>query len=212
MSYITSRFFSNSYGQTYTSTSTGITLYNTADQTTNYERARLLWASNQLQCLIDRGGTGTLRDFYMSAGGSSFQVGITGAYIRDLSAVNSLFTWSLTNCTAASGLQSGLLVNLTTLQSGTAGYRALELTVTEGTTGSGEKSLIMGSVGGLVKFRVFSSGLIETGYSTMIRSSSGFTNGAGAAAGTLANAPVAGNPTKWIPIDDNGTTRYIPAW
>lgn len=38
------------------------------------------------------------------------------------------------------------------------------------------------------------------------------TNGAGASAGTIANAPSAGNPTKWIPIDDNGTTRYIPAW
>jgi len=30
--------------------------------------------------------------------------------------------------------------------------------------------------------------------------------------GTLTNAPAAGNPTKWIPIDDNGTTRFIPAW
>ena len=39
-----------------------------------------------------------------------------------------------------------------------------------------------------------------------------FTDGAAAAAGTLLNAPAAGNPTKWIPIDDNGTTRYIPAW
>lgn len=37
-------------------------------------------------------------------------------------------------------------------------------------------------------------------------------NGAGAAAGTLLNAPAAGNPTKWIGINDNGTTRYIPAW
>lgn len=37
-------------------------------------------------------------------------------------------------------------------------------------------------------------------------------NGAAAAAGTLLNAPAAGNPTKWIPINDNGTTRYIPAW
>lgn len=37
-------------------------------------------------------------------------------------------------------------------------------------------------------------------------------NGAGAGAGTLTNAPAAGNPTKWIPINDNGTTRYIPAW
>lgn len=39
-----------------------------------------------------------------------------------------------------------------------------------------------------------------------------FTNGAAAAAGTLTNAPTVGNPTKWIPINDNGTTRYIPAW
>lgn len=37
-------------------------------------------------------------------------------------------------------------------------------------------------------------------------------NGAGAGAGTLLNAPVAGNPTKWVGINDNGTTRYIPAW
>lgn len=38
------------------------------------------------------------------------------------------------------------------------------------------------------------------------------TNNAAAAVGTLNNAPAAGNPTKWIAIDDNGTTRYIPAW
>ena len=39
-----------------------------------------------------------------------------------------------------------------------------------------------------------------------------FTNHAAAAAGTLTNAPVAGNPTKWVAIDDNGTLRYIPCW
>lgn len=38
------------------------------------------------------------------------------------------------------------------------------------------------------------------------------TNGAGVATGTLTTAPSAGNPTKWIGINDNGTTRYIPAW
>lgn len=37
-------------------------------------------------------------------------------------------------------------------------------------------------------------------------------NGAAAATGTLTNAPAAGNPTKWIPINDNGTIRYMPAW
>lgn len=40
----------------------------------------------------------------------------------------------------------------------------------------------------------------------------GYTNNAGVAGGTLLNAPSAGNPTKWIPINDNGTIRNIPAW
>jgi len=38
------------------------------------------------------------------------------------------------------------------------------------------------------------------------------TSGAAAAVGTLTNAPAAGNPTKWIPFNDAGVTRYIPAW
>ncbi len=37
-------------------------------------------------------------------------------------------------------------------------------------------------------------------------------DGAAAALGTLTNAPSAGNPTKWLPYDDNGVTRHIPAW
>lgn len=41
---------------------------------------------------------------------------------------------------------------------------------------------------------------------------SALTDNAGAGAGTLTNAPTAGNPTKWIAIDDNGTDRYIPTW
>lgn len=56
------------------------------------------------------------------------------------------------------------------------------------------------------------NGAVSINSATMLRTYTAFTNGAGAAAGTLANAPVAGDPTKWIPINDNGTTRYIPAW
>jgi hypothetical protein len=46
----------------------------------------------------------------------------------------------------------------------------------------------------------------------LIATSAALTSGAGAAAGTLTNAPSAGNPTKWIKINDNGTIRSIPAW
>jgi hypothetical protein len=44
------------------------------------------------------------------------------------------------------------------------------------------------------------------------RSRATLTNSAAAATATLTNAPTAGNPTKWISIDDNGVTRRIPAW
>lgn len=54
---------------------------------------------------------------------------------------------------------------------------------------------------------------IYTGDTTYLhRTSETMNNGAGASVGTLNNAPAAGNPTKWIAIDDNGTTRYIPTW
>jgi hypothetical protein len=46
----------------------------------------------------------------------------------------------------------------------------------------------------------------------LARSGVNYTDGAGVGAGTLLNAPAAGDPTKWVPINDNGVTRYIPAW
>ena len=38
------------------------------------------------------------------------------------------------------------------------------------------------------------------------------TTGAGAGAGTLANAPAAGDPAFWCPINIAGTVRYFPCW
>jgi hypothetical protein len=53
---------------------------------------------------------------------------------------------------------------------------------------------------------------VPGGTSPLLTTSSAVTSGAGSSAGTLLNAPAAGNPTKWIPFNDNGITRYIPAW
>jgi hypothetical protein len=50
------------------------------------------------------------------------------------------------------------------------------------------------------------------GTTPVLGTSAAVTTGAGSGAGTLTNAPVAGNPTKWIPFNDNGTIRYFPAW
>lgn len=39
-----------------------------------------------------------------------------------------------------------------------------------------------------------------------------FVDQAGGSEGTLGNSPSAGNPTKWILIDDNGVQRAFPTW
>ncbi len=53
---------------------------------------------------------------------------------------------------------------------------------------------------------------LKNNQTILLESIAALTDGAAAAAGTLLNAPVAGNPTKWVAINDNGTTRYIPTW
>lgn len=50
------------------------------------------------------------------------------------------------------------------------------------------------------------------GGATLVRTQTALTDGAGAGTATFTNAPVSSNPTKWIGINDNGTTRYIPAF
>ncbi len=60
---------------------------------------------------------------------------------------------------------------------------------------------------------LFAGGAIALASATyLMRNTVNWTNNAAAATGTLTNAPAAGNPTKWIAIDDNGTTRYVPTW
>lgn len=56
------------------------------------------------------------------------------------------------------------------------------------------------------------TGITTAGGAVFLTTSTALTDGAGASVGTLTNAPAATNPTKWIGINDNGTTRYIPAW
>ena len=50
------------------------------------------------------------------------------------------------------------------------------------------------------------------GGNQLIQTSAALTNNAAAAAGTLLNAPVAGNPTKWIPINEKGPIPNPPTW
>jgi len=53
---------------------------------------------------------------------------------------------------------------------------------------------------------------IRVGTNILMTSTVALTDNFGVGAGTLLNAPAAGNPTKWIAINDNGTPRFIPTW
>lgn len=54
--------------------------------------------------------------------------------------------------------------------------------------------------------------VIINGATNLLKTSAALTDNAAAQVGTLTNAPTAGNPTKWVRIDDNGTARFIPCW
>ncbi|HEX4303008.1 MAG TPA: hypothetical protein VHZ78_09455 [Rhizomicrobium sp.] len=56
------------------------------------------------------------------------------------------------------------------------------------------------------------NGAISVNSAILMRTYTTLTNGAGTSTGTLTNAPSAGNPTKWVEINDNGTIRKIPTW
>jgi hypothetical protein len=58
-------------------------------------------------------------------------------------------------------------------------------------------------------------GIIVVGGTNLLSTNTALTDQGGsnyASIGNNANAPVSGDPTKWIAINDNGTTRYIPTW
>lgn len=95
---------------------------------------------------------------------------------------------------------------------GTLSTAQLVFSGTNQSTSIGSGSVqILGGLG--IAKDIVSGGSIYTSTATfMNRSKTTFTNNAAAATATLTNSPTAGNPTKWIGIDDNGTTRFVPAW
>lgn len=53
---------------------------------------------------------------------------------------------------------------------------------------------------------------LTNGDTVLLKTSKSLVGGGASGAATLTNAPQAGNPTKWVSINDNGTIRYIPTW
>jgi hypothetical protein len=119
----------------------------------------------------------------------------------------------------ASGTASTLRVNgvansdTIVVSSSTTAGQGLGLRVQAGTNSSDYSLAIINAANTVAYFRVRGDGetfIAPNG--TLLFTLAALTNNAGVNAGTLTNAPSAGNPTKWIEINDNGTIRSIPAW
>lgn len=78
------------------------------------------------------------------------------------------------------------------------------------TVTSGAGSISVGLNGAIVLTSVEAA--IYDNTDALIRSTTALYNGAGAATATLNNSPTAGDPAKWLAVDDDGTTLFIPAW
>lgn len=90
------------------------------------------------------------------------------------------------------------------------------LALKAGTNGADYAFFVQNAAASATYFRISGDGTtsIRPGPTNgeLIGTNAALTNGAGVSAGTLGTAPTAGNPTKWIKINDNGTIRSVPAW
>jgi hypothetical protein len=137
--------------------------YNTADETTNYERVREYWSSNVFNIFSEAGGSGVGRDIKIIAGGSALHVQAASGLIarRDNTAFvgTGILAVASTGLTGSGGIQQGLSITPNMNQSGTAGYTMLLVNPTESATGSGAKLLADFQVGGVSKFSVNNAGV-----------------------------------------------------
>jgi len=153
------------------STGTGIALYNTSDQTTNYERGLIQWSGNQFNIRSGNGGTGTNRPITIGATNSVLTLQDSGT--SRVGIAFATFGASATSIIPITGTLNGasLIPNVfaitpTISQSSTAGYTALLVNPTESTTGSGTKLLADFQVGGTSRFNIANTGITTITNST----------------------------------------------
>lgn len=153
---------------TFPSASTGIALYNTADQVTNYERAAMYWDTNVFIINSSRGGSGTSRALKIQSSldaasfTSTFNINDTAGHLT----IGRTTSGGIVEVLIAGGHSgtSGTFVPLriapTMTSSSTAAYTALEVDVTETAVGSGTKLLADFRVGSVSKVSIDNIGNI----------------------------------------------------
>jgi hypothetical protein len=163
--------------------------YNTTDQTTNYERVRMIWSSNVFGLISQAGGSGISRTISVEASSA-----------------------------ASSGVATAVRVLQTLTQSATAGYTALLVNAVETSTGSGAKLLQDWQVGGTSKAAMDDTGQLKavgfqlasfsTGDVLYLNSSGVFTRLAIGSTGDVLTV-AAGLPSWAAPGGGSGTVTSV---
>lgn len=154
------------------SASTGISLYNTADMTTNYEQGLISWSGNVLKLGMSKGGSGTARDVAIGSPLASITVkGVLGSGpgIDYDVASSSAATWvafRFGTGTMSTGASSGIFTNAVmqptiSNDTGSHGYTVLRLNAIEtNLAGSGLRYLLHLQNTNVDKFTVNSVGAV----------------------------------------------------
>ena len=143
----------------------GLTVYNTSDRITNYERFKMQYNANVATFTSESGGTGTVRDINFVTPNRSLRIVDTGnssgVYRMTVGSgqANSVGL-ALTGTYNGTGTQVAQSIAPTINQSGSSAYTVLLVNVTESATGSGNKRLLDLQVGSTTKFNVANDGTV----------------------------------------------------
>lgn len=185
------------------STGTGFSLYNTSDQTTNYERLVLNTATNIYQLFTMSGGTGVARNLRIGDSGGYLDFAPAASsgnpkFTYDRSAATSGSLFRLTSSGGMTGgagiLQYGLKIDPILNQTSTASATMLFVNPTATAVGSGGLLLIDLQVGNSSKFKVDSAGHITAEGVTS-------TGATGTGALVFGTSPVLSAPTGLVKGD-----------
>jgi len=203
----------------------GFALYNTTDEVTNYERARLVWSSNVLNIFTESGGTGVSRSILLSAFGAGSQSSLrinnssSSGFVQSSGAsstASAIIHYVNGTLSSTTGLQYGLQVNPTIGQGTTAGYTGLLVNAIESSVGSGAKLLADFQVGGASRLSISNTGTLTAQEAVVAR---GNYTAAPSVAGVYIGIPTGLNPrftlsngtaAQVLAVDnENGTMRFL---
>jgi len=200
--------------------SSGIGLYNTLDQITNYARLRIYSTSTMNYLMSEKAGTEEYRPIHIGSNtGYGLQVfpsitsSSTGGFIRTIGSFGSsgAVAVNLGNGfdAAYSTTQTQLAIRPLINQGSTAAYTALLINPTETTTGTGAKLLIDAQVNSTSKFKVANDGRVNINGADHI-TGSGFPNGVvSAPVGSIyIDTAVTNGVSSWIKKSGTGNTGW----